>query len=380
MSKIKVLHTLPALDGGGAEKIVYDYCIRLLDLCSFDFVVNASDTGMLEDSLKTKGCSIYHIPGLKTNFMENLQSFWRILKNGRYDIVHISTGYKGLHYLTLAMLCGVKHRIAHAHLAYVPETNIEKVIRKTATALTKVVATDLFACGSDSAIWMWGKRAWNNGSVTLMRNAIASEEFAFDEYSRLRIREGLGHSEGIIIGNVARFSNQKNHRWLVQIFKQIVEFRDDAILVLVGHGELLDDIKKYVDELGIAKHVLFLGIRDDVNELLNAFDVFVLTSFYEGLPVVLIEAQANGLPVVVSDTVTRDISLSSTVRFKSLQDDECSWAEEILNIAGRRNNEWSSSWGYEIAVEAAKLGQIYCKMTDNIVANASEPLSSVGRL
>ena len=153
---IKVLHTLPALDGGGAERIVYDYCIRMMDEFQFDFIVHTEDKGILENELEKRGCRIFHIPPLHRNKRAYKARIQQILREGEYDIIHVSQGYRSIYFLKYAKKYGIPVRIAHSHMAYIPESGKEKAIRRICTRIVKHYATDLFACGEDAAKWMWG--------------------------------------------------------------------------------------------------------------------------------------------------------------------------------------------------------------------------------
>ena len=166
---LNILHTVPALDGGGADRILYDYTVRMTDSFHFDFIVHTETQGMLEADLRAKGCNIYHVPALHSDRKRHISAVRKIIKDGRYDIVHVSQGYKGFLFLLFAKMYGVKVRIAHSHMAYIPETIPVYLVRKCTAFLSKLFATHLFACGKDAAVWMWGKRAYNSGKVHIRR-------------------------------------------------------------------------------------------------------------------------------------------------------------------------------------------------------------------
>lgn len=362
---LQILHTIPALDGGGADRILYDYCIRMSDVIHFDFIVHTENQGILEQELQNIGCRIFHIQPLHTNTRAYCSNIKNIIKNGKYDIIHVSQGYRGLIMIFYAKKYGIKVRIAHSHMAYIPESIKEHVVRKISTFFVKRYATHLFACGKDAAIWMWGREAYTSGKVHIMTNAIDTERFKYSEEKRDKIRAELRLEDKFVIGNVARFSYQKNHEFLIRVFAEVKKIRKDAVLMLIGRGELEADIKNQVSVLGLNDSVIFMGVRNDVSELLNTMDVFVLPSRYEGLPVTLVEVQVNGLPVLVADTVTKEIYINNNVAYLPLNVN--SWVGAICrSIKTRINNgsELVKNAGYDITLEALGLLQHYKELHD----------------
>lgn len=325
---IKILHTLPALDGGGAEKIIYDYCTRMPKDFHFDFITHTDYIGILEEKLKKSGCKIYHVPTRRENKKENQRRIKEIVKSGEYDIVHVSQGYKGVHFLWVAKKYKVPVRIAHSHMSYIPESLKDRVVRKVATIIARSLATDLFACGDDAAKWMWG----NKNDVFIMTNAIEADKYTYDNNVRISLRKELGIENKIVIGNVARFSYQKNHDFIIDFAKEITQLNKDIVLLLIGRGELLEKIKARVNANRLDDYVLFLGVRSDVQKLLNVMDVFILPSRYEGLPVTLVETQANGLSSVVSSKITKEIKYADNVRYLPIDSGTEEWVECILNM------------------------------------------------
>lgn len=326
----RVLHTLPALDGGGAERIVYDYVSRMSNSYTFDFIVHTRKKGILEDSLISKGCHVFHVPPLHENKKEYKRQIKDILKRGKYDIIHVSQGYKGLFFLKFAKKANIKVRIAHSHMAFIPETFKERIIRKICTFFARHYATCLFACGADAAKWMWGEKIYKKGGVYIMKNAIDTSRFLFSLPLRKKIRKEYRLSDdAFVIGNIARFSFQKNHIFLMRVFSEYLKHNQNSYLFLIGGGELENDIKKTASDLKIDKNVIFTGIVDNPNDYYNCFDLFLLPSRFEGLPVVLIEALINGVPTVVSNSVTKEFE--SFRNFKYLDLVISDWVDYINN-------------------------------------------------
>lgn len=359
---IKVLHTIPAMDGGGADRILYDYTIRMLDDFQVDFIVHSEFEGILEKDLISRGCQVFHIPALRKNKKEYKKRIQEIIRNGNYDIIHVSQGYRGVYFLHYAKKYGVKIRIAHSHMAYIPESFKETMIRKVATLYVKRCATALFACGNDAAKWMWGKKVFNNGKIYIMKNAIHAEQFSFSSEKRERIRREYNITDKFVVGNVARFSYQKNHEFLIKIFAEVKEANPNAVLMLIGRGELENDIKKQVEELGLTDSVLFMGVRNDVPDLLNAMDVFALPSRFEGLPVTLIEVQANGLPAVISSCVTKEMAISDDFYFLPLSQPISEWADSIVKNKRKDSANLIENTAYDLRVASDGLKNKYLSM------------------
>ncbi|MDA8227764.1 MAG: glycosyltransferase family 1 protein [Desulfitobacterium hafniense] len=334
---MKILEITSELDGGGVDRLLYDYCSRMIPDIQFDFVVTSKTEGMLEQPLKELGCNVFHIYQIRENRTLYKGQLQEILKNGNYDVVHDHGGYKAIFSMYYAKKFGVKGRIAHSHIAFIPEKTSRKLERKILTPITASLATNLYACGIDAAKWMWGEKKYDSGKVHIMVNAIDYPKFQFSEEKRADIRERLGLQGKLVVGNVARFSYQKNHEFIVSVFDELVELDDNSILLLIGRGELYDDVVKQVENLGLSDKVVFLGIRDDVHEILNAMDVFLLPSRYEGLPVTLVEVQANGLPVLVSTAVTNESKIADNYFQMSLEESPRAWAKTIIKLSNQKN-------------------------------------------
>lgn len=333
---MKILQITADLDGGGVDRLLYDYCTRMIPECQFDFVVTSKCRGMLEEPLEALGCKVFHVETIRGDFRKRRRQIEEILNKGDYDVVHDHMGYRGVFSLEAAKRRGVPVRVAHSHISAIPETALERFARLITTRLTKHAATDLFACGEAAANWMWGRNAVDNG-VRIMPNAIDVGAFAFKSDVRAKLRKSLGLDGKYVIGNIARFSQQKNHQFLISVFEEVAKCRADAMLILVGGGELRSTIENEVRERGLSDKVLFLGVRNDVPDLLNVMDLFLLPSLYEGLPVTLVEVQANGLAAVVSDAVTQEVALSDNYRIISLRKNEKEWCSEILQTGLERS-------------------------------------------
>lgn len=364
---MKVLQITSELDGGGVDRLLYDYCSRMIPDIRFDFIVTSKTEGMLEQPLRDLGCNIFHISQIRENTRLYKKQIKQILKKGNYDIVHDHSGYKAIFTMYYAKKYGIKGRIAHSHIAFIPEKLTSKIVRKLITSMTASCATSLYACGNDAAKWMWGEKKFNSGKVHIMTNAINADAFSYSTELREEVRKELGLENKFVIGNVARFSYQKNHEFLLRVFKIIKEKELSAMLLLVGSGELETEIRNQVQQLGLSNSVIFLGIRNDVHNLLNAMDVFLLPSRYEGLPVTLVEAQASSLTSYASDTITKEMKITDYLNFISLSSLPEKWAEIILDKGVLpRSNVFSkiSSGNYNINIESEKMKVYYQELVE----------------
>lgn len=360
---MRILEVCSELDGGGIEHYVYSYCTRIKSIF-FDYSSSGDKVGMLEPLLEKNGSSVYKVPRIKKGICAHIKKLKSIMKNGHYDAVHAHLGYKSFIVLSVAKLCGVKVRIAHAHLAFVPENVFQRSVRKVCTFLTKRVATDLAACGEDAARWTWGESQNKRKDVIILRNAIDTKTYAYSESIRKKLREEFGFGErDIVVGNVGRLSKQKNQTRLIEIFEDVLKINPKSVLFLVGRGDLEPEIRRLIEIKKMSDHVIMLGIRNDVADLLNMMDVFVLPSTYEGFPFVLVETQCNGLRSVCSDAVTKLCKVSDVLDFLSLDDSNDLWAKKILSEAvkghepGARNAVREA--GFDIDEAARELELFY---------------------
>ena len=359
---MRILEITSDLDGGGVDRLLYDYCSRMAADIQFDFVVTSKTEGILEKPLKELGCNIYRVPQIREGLKKHNKQLKKILTNNHYDVIHDHSGYKAWCNLRVAKKCGVRARIAHSHQAFMVETAKQKIMRLLSTPITKMYSTEFFACGNDAAKWMWGKKAFNKGKVYIMKNAIHAESFNFSPEKRERIRNEYNISDKFVIGNVARFSYQKNHEFLINVFAEVKKLRSDAILMLIGRGELEDDAKAQARALGLQDSVIFMGVRNDVPDLVNAMDVFALPSRFEGLPVTLVEIQANGLPAVISENVTKEMAMSKDFTFISLSRPASDWAKTITEKHRDDSKNLIRNTIYDLNVATNELRSKYLSM------------------
>lgn len=361
---IRVLHIVTYMGRGGLETMLMNY-YRNIDRnkVQFDFLVHRDFEADYDAEIYELGGKIYHISRLipwSHAYREKLKQFFQ--EHSEYKVVHVHQDCLSSVALQCAMECGVPVRIAHSHTSSAVK-NLRYLIKKYYMKKIPAYATDLFACGNQAGKWMF-----QENDFKVIPNGICVRDYVYSEKIREKVRKELGIENNLIIGHVGNFTRAKNHEFLLKIFDEILKKESSARLVLVGSGELLEKIQKQSEELGMHEKVIFTGTRSDVNELMQAMDAFVFPSLYEGLPVTMIEAQAAGLPCMISDRVSEEcIVTSDVISVKKLSRPASEWAECILRKVqdGRRDTlkEIEKS-GYDIKIAAKKLEQIYLEKYD----------------
>lgn len=363
--KYKILQVCVDLDGGGIDRYLYNYCMRIKDI-HFDFiVVDRGVIGMLEQDFLSIGSKIFRVPRQNGHIKENFSKMKHIMMTGKYDAVHVHLGYMGFLALYCAKKCGIKTRIVHSHIAYEPETTKTYVKRKIFTILTKLYATNLAACGIDAGIWQWGERSYENKKVKVINNAIETANYAFNETIRNKVRNEMNISDStVVMGNVGRIGPQKNQVRLLEIFAEYKKRNVNSVLWLVGNREYSEsEWSEKCRSLGITESVMMMGVRKDVPDLLQAMDVFVFPSVYEGLPFTLVETQCNGLPSLSSKAVTKYLKLTDILKYEDLNSSNSEWCNTIENMleSGRDANAYKkvANAGYDIDRQAKELYKYY---------------------
>lgn len=381
MSKdiIKVLHLKQMISNDGATEIIlnlYKHINR--EKIKFDFLVYKEESNQNVKELQNLGSNIHFLPiksqGIKiTRLLKRSVAFYRFLKKNNYNVLHINTDdpFRALE-LSIAKLAGVKIRIIHSHgIRDYEKKEATPFIKGAIQYLCKIVisktATDFFACSSSVANWMYTKKILNSSRYKTIRNGIEVEKYKFDKEVRNEYRKKLNISDKFVIGHVGRFTYVKNHEFLIDIFSEVHKQHRESILLLIGQGELQSDVKRQVQELGLSDSVKFLGQRPDVAQLMQSMDVCVFPSYYEGLGLVAIEAQAAGLKTYMSDTIPNEARITNLVEALSLDCDALYWAEKITCVENNylRNNtsQLVIKSGYDLIQVANELEDFYTSKT-----------------
>lgn len=345
----------------------------------FDFVVSG-DNCYYSDEIKSLGGNIFYITPKRHNVFLNIKDIWLLLKKLKktYNIVYfnLSALYYNIPFI-FTKLFRYSIIIAHGHNTC-PKI-IKKDLRYYLHCLNRCYvahASDfLLACSKEAGEWVIGKKAVTKGKVHIIPNAIYTENFKYNEEVRGLIRDELGiKKEQFVVGHIGRFTYQKNHSFLIDIFREICEINKDAILLLVGDGELRGDIENKILALGLAESVIFTGSRSEVSSLLQAMDAFVLPSLFEGFGIVLVEAQVSGLLCFTSKgDVPEQVNITGNVKFIELDKGPTHWAEQILNYSGGFTRtdmtESVKKAGYDIKDLASKFQKFITSINGSLHKN-----------
>lgn len=365
---IRILHSVSNMDRAGIETMLMNYYRHIdREKIQFDFLCNKKKPGAYDDEIKKLGGRIYHTPGLNpAKYPQYLQYMKKLFeKHPEYRIVEAHNGALGVYALHAAKVNHIPVRIFHAHGASITR-DWKLPIKLVCKALLPGNMNQHFSCGEAAARCYFGDKVVDTHDYELIPNAIEVERFIFDQKVHDAMRRKYGLENKHVIGHVGRFMTQKNHTFLIDVFTEVAKQDDKAVLVLLGDGELQNEIEKKVCDAGLKDRVFFEGNVGNANEWYSVFDVFVLPSIWEGLPVVGVEAQANDLPCIFSDSVTREIEMSEKTKFISLQSPVSEWADAILSefhdTARRDNTGLITDHHYNIAIEAEKLQERYLKL------------------
>ena len=361
---IRVLNLFTIMDRGGAETMVMNY-YRHIDRTKvqFDFLVHREQRGAYDDEIEALGGRIYRMypiyPQNFARYKRDIRTFFKA--HPEYRIIHSHMSELGYFAFREAAKQGVPVRICHAHNA--PHGfDMKMIMRGYFKKHMMPYLTHLFMCGAESGRWLYGKE--NESRFIMLNNAIDAAAYTYNPAKRAEMRQQLGLADDeLVIGHVGRFNPQKNHPFLLKIFAALLEKEPNAVLLLVGGGNDMPKIQAKAQELGIAERVRFLGVRSDVADLMQAMDVFVFPSLYEGLPVTMVEAQASGLPCLISDKVPPECVLTKgLVEAIPLSESPNIWAEKILAKRGTPRTDRRAeiaAHGFDITTEAEKLQEFY---------------------
>lgn len=354
---MRVAHVVGKMCGGGVEAVVMNY-YRHIDRSQvqFDFLVDADSTLVPHEEIESLGGRIFEVPPYQRLF--SYDKHLRTLFDGeRWSIVHSHVNALSIFPLRAAARAGVPVRIAHSHSTAGKGEFAKNALKCLLRTQANRYPTHRFACSRYAGEWLFG----GGVDFDVLYNAIELDRFSFDARARAEVRADLGLTGSeLVVGHVGRFMAQKNHMFLLDVFAEVAARRSDAVLLLVGVGELGTFIEQEAAERGLASRVRFLGQRDDVERLYQAFDVFALPSLYEGLCLVGIEAQRAGLPCLLSDAITREVDVTGTVRFLPI-DNPGVWADSLcaLRVGDRVLARSDCFSDYDINAAAGRLAERY---------------------
>jgi len=329
----------------------------------FDFVVQNEGEEFYECEVKSLGGEIYRVAPMHLDRKKFEKDLMNILKsNSGYRIIHVHQNFLNIVSLRVAKKAGVQVRISHSHSNYKATSLYKRFQRLVFKALIPLYATDYLSCSKASAEWLYGIKAARSSKCRIVHNAINTRKFILDYEIRRKVREKLIINDRIVLIHVGMFAYSKNHEYLFEIVKQLVKLNKQIVLLLVGDGERKKLLLEMVELMGIQEQVLFLGMQDNVQDLLMAADFFVFPSRYEGLPLTVIEAQISGLKCLISDVITPEVDLFNDIIFLSIKDSPEFWAKNIIDNLGNNKTRAFDDLvksGYEISHEAKELQKLY---------------------
>lgn len=358
MKKVLIVPTL-GLDLEGITSVIYNYTKAMnRSGLQLSFLTYGDLKSSVRERFSALG-EILFVSDRKQSTFAYVKDFARLLKERSFDVVHIN-GNSGtmLIEVLLARLCGVKNVIVHAHSTRTNHPVINAFLKYPMMWLSR----ECIACSEATGQWLYGKYPY-----TLLNNAIELSNFRFQESLREQYRSEFGIGDAFLIGHIGHFTEPKNHFFLIDIFAAFHALEPASKLLLISDGPRFDQVKEKVARLGLQDAVIFAGRRSDVAGIYSAMDLFMLPSCWEGLPLVLVEAQVNGLPALVSDVVTKAAKCTDRVFYKPLEDGADSWAEQMQKLLQTSCDRAEDTCpaiaekGFDIQVEAEKLRMLYLR-------------------
>lgn len=354
---------------GGAEKVARD--IALLadrEKYTFDYLVYGDTVGAYEAPLEAVGCRIFHLPQPREGFFRHFRDLRKLMKAGGYYAVHGHTMFSSGWAMLAAKICGVPVRVCHSHSALANGSGfVKSVYEQIMRLLILTCSTDLVACGIKAGQRLYGRTAFEKRGKLIL-NGIDIPAFAYDPDKRESIRHALHAEDQWIIGHVGHLAGVKNQRFLLELMPLLLASNPRALLLLLGEGDDRPMLEEKIREMGLQDRVILTGNVTNVAEYLSAMDVFAFPSLYEGLPLSILEVQANGLPCVISDTVPEDVFLTDLIHPLSLSAPQEEWVDKICTLERNQPEGYnqvlrSSDYAVEKAME--KIYRIYEKADKN---------------
>jgi glycosyltransferase involved in cell wall biosynthesis len=354
------------MDFGGAETFIMNI-YRKIDRSKiqFDFLVQSYDEFDYSDEIEKLGGKIYVVEGRRKGIIKNRKELDLFFStHSYYNAVHLHTNC--LSYIE-PLIYAKKHKIGnlivHGHSTNISGNSLHRIIHKANQLFLKYYSTKNVACSVEVAKWMFGNKVVDFDEYEIINNGIEVQNFRFNKSDRNRYRDEFELNNKTVVGHIGRFIDVKNHKYIIQILNELRNIKPDVSLLLIGDGPLRSNIEKQVHELGLKKYVYFLGKRGDVNRILNAMDIFVFPSLYEGLPLTLVEAQASGLTCIVSDRISDEVLLTDRIIKMPIDVSPIEWAEKIVKYSrdSERDNKYEAviNGGYDSENALNKVLSLY---------------------
>ena len=365
--KVRILVFGITENPGGIESVIMNY-YREIDrtLLQFDFLCNTEEVAY-EEEIKKMGGTIYKITSRSKNatqYYKELNQFFKENSN-KYNTIWVNVcSLANIDYLKYAKKYGIKYRIIHCHNSQNMDSKARKILHILNRNRLEKYATDYWTCSNNASKWFYNKKILKKHSVVYIKNAIDFQKFKFDDNIRNKYRKDFNVEGKLVLGNIGRFHFQKNQLFVLDVFKIIHEKEKNSVLLLIGDGEDRNKIEEKINQLELNESVKLLGVRDDVEKIMQAMDILLFPSLFEGLPLVLIEAQANGLKIFASDSISKEVQIGKNIVFMSLNDKPEKWADSILVSDVKRidNYDLIKLKGYDIKTEKEKVQKLLMRI------------------
>lgn len=363
---MRILHVVSVMDVGGMESFIMNMYRRIdRTKIQFDFLVHHARRGVFEDEIEALGGHVYHTTLMDDfNLIKYIRSLNKLFsEHHEYRIVHGHLNSSAFFYLGAAKRHDVRHRILHCHCPGKINT-LKGNIKHLISQFAPLNANIRLACSTEAGEYLFRSRDFE-----VIPNGVDAERFRYNADSRREIRGRLGLEGRFVIGHVGRFYYEKNHEYILEVFKSVKAQIPEAALMLLGQGALMESIREKARAMGLEDSVYFMGLIRDCAPYYQAMDVFMMPSLYEGLPLTGLEAQFASLPCVFSDTVSPEVRFSEEARFLPIGPDNISlWTEELVRLY-RRNIDRSSfapqAEKFDAAVGTRKMIERYAKLWES---------------
>ena len=358
-NRIKVLHYIPGFKFGGIESRMIEV-FKGIDKTKYqlDFLILTSLDNYLVEEIKANGGNVFQVPSFSPkNIISHINGLKKVLSDNKYDIIHSHSAATGFVLLWLAKKQNIKGRIIHARTSSFAGSSLPK-LRMLLQKIAIYYSTYKLAVSQKAGDWAFGGKKFS-----VIPNSIDLEKFAYNIKQRNEVHKFYNLDNKNVFGHIGRKTYAKNHKFLFEIFAQIIEEKPNSVLLLVGVDDKDQNLNDWITEFAIADNVVFCGYQEDVSKYHSAMDVLIFPSFYEGFPGTLVEAQASGLKCYCSDVITKEVSLTENIEFISLNADAKVWASKIIKSMANPNRrsyiEEIKNKGFSIEATVQKFEELY---------------------